>query len=136
MAYQKDCIFCKIVKGEVPSNKVYEDKKFYAFLDNTPLTRGHTLVIPKDHYRWVWDAPNIGEYYKVVQKIVNAIRKSLKTEMVMSLVAGEMVPHAHVWLIPRSEGDGHPRGWLNPKNVVKLSPEERKAIAQKILKAL
>ena len=62
----ENCIFCKIVSGEIPSYKVYEDNEFMAFLDVRPLNLGHTLVIPKKHYRWVWDVPNIGEYYEVV----------------------------------------------------------------------
>ena len=90
-----DCIFCKIIKGEAPSYKVYEDDDFFAFLSIVPLNPGHTLVIPKKHFRWVWDVPNIGEYYEAVGKIANAMRKAFNIEWVVSLVAGEEVPHAH-----------------------------------------
>lgn len=130
-----DCVFCKIIKGEIPCHKVYEDEKFFAFLDNNPLNPGHTLVIPKKHFRWVWDVPNIGEYYKVVGKLANALRKAFDTEHVVSLVFGEAVPHAHVWLVPRFEGDGH-GGAIKLGNVKKLSDAEMKNAAEKIRGAL
>ena len=63
-----DCIFCKIAKGEVSSFKIYEDDNYFAFLDISNFTPGHTLVIPKKHYRFVWDVENIEGYFKVVQK--------------------------------------------------------------------
>ena len=102
-----DCIFCKIVNKEIPCYKVYEDDNFLAFLDIMPRNLGHTLIIPKKHYRWVWDVPDIGEYYEVVGKLANAIKKAMKTELIVSVVIGEEVPHAHVWLVPRFENDGH-----------------------------
>jgi len=69
-----DCIFCKIVKGEIPAFKVYEDNDFLAFLDINPISVGHTLLIPKKHYRWVYDVPNFGEYWQVAQKIALSIK--------------------------------------------------------------
>lgn len=126
-----DCIFCKIVKGEIPAYKVYEDDKFLAFLDVRPLNQGHTLVIPKEHYRWVWDHPDIGEYYRVVGQVARAIKKAFDTDYVVSLVLGEEVPHAHVWLVPRFEGDGH-GGAIDLKNSKDLSEEEMKEAQDKI----
>lgn len=126
-----DCIFCKIAKGEIPSFKVYEDDKFFAFLDITPRNPGHTLVIPKEHHRWLWDAPNIGEYYEVVGRLANAIRAGLETDWVVSLVIGEEVPHAHVWLVPRFEGDGH-GGSIDLANIKRIGDEEMKNTAEKI----
>ncbi|TSD01990.1 MAG: Hit-like protein involved in cell-cycle regulation [Parcubacteria group bacterium Athens0714_25] len=125
------CVFCKIANGEIPSHKVYEDGDFMAFLDVRPLNAGHTLVIPKKHYRWVWDVPNIGEYYQVVGKIANAIKKAFDTEYVVSLVFGEEVLHAHVWLVPRFDGDGHGSA-INLKNIKELSEDEMKKTAEKI----
>ena len=81
-----DCIFCKIVSGKIPCYKVYEDENFLAFLDIRPLNLGHTLVIPKKHFRWVWDVPNIGEYFEVVCKIAVAEQKAFDTEMILSKV--------------------------------------------------
>ncbi|MFZ2886431.1 MAG: HIT domain-containing protein [Minisyncoccia bacterium] len=94
-----DCIFCKIAKGEIPATKVYEDDSFLAFMDISPLSPGHVQVIPKEHYRWVWDVPNIGPYFKLVQKIAKAQQKVFN-ESVSSRVIGEEVHHAHVWLFP------------------------------------
>jgi histidine triad (HIT) family protein len=97
------CIFCEIVRGDVPSEKVYEDPGFLAFLDIRPLSPGHTLVIPKKHYRYVWDVENIGEYFGVVQKVARALQKTSGTEEVYMKVIGEEVPHAHVWLYANPE---------------------------------
>lgn len=129
------CIFCKIIAGKIPSYKVYEDENFFAFLDIRPLNSGHTLVIPKKHYRWVWDVENIGEYFKVIKRIANAIKKALNTDYVVSLVFGEEVPHAHVWLVPRFENDGH-GGAIDLKNIKTIDEEEMKNIAEKIKKEL
>ncbi|MBU1085335.1 MAG: HIT domain-containing protein [Candidatus Beckwithbacteria bacterium] len=94
-----DCIFCKIVKGEIPCYKIYEDEEFLAFLDIFPNSTGHTLVIPKEHVEWVWDCPNLGKYFEVVGKIARNHRK-VNGEGVRSLVFGWEIPHAHVHLMP------------------------------------
>jgi histidine triad (HIT) family protein len=101
-----DCIFCKIVSGEIPAFKVYEDDTFVAFLDIHPQTPGHVQVIPKQHYRWVWDVSNIGEYFAVVQKIAKAQQKSFGTEWVLSKIVGDEVSHAHIWIFPSNEALG------------------------------
>ncbi|HEU5114166.1 MAG TPA: HIT domain-containing protein [Candidatus Paceibacterota bacterium] len=96
----ENCIFCKIVAGEIPGHKVYEDADFVAFLDIHPRSPGHTLVIPKKHYRWVWDVPNVGAYFEAARKVALAQRKAFGTDMVLSKVFGEEVPHAHIWIYP------------------------------------
>ncbi len=126
-----ECVFCKIVAGEMASYKVYEDSDFLAFLDARPLNPGHTLVIPKKHYRWVWDVENIGKYYEVVKKIAIALKLAMDTEYVASFVFGEEVLHAHVWLVPRFEGDGHDNA-INLKNVKEMSKEEMANAAESI----
>jgi len=131
----EDCIFCKIVRGEIPCYKVYGDENFLAFLDIRPLNPGHTLVIPKKHFRWVWDIENVGEYYEVVKKIANALKKVYDTDKVFSLVFGEEVEHAHTWLIPRFDNDGH-GSEINLKSVKEISAEEMKKIAEKIRQEL
>ena len=95
-----NCIFCKIVKKEIPANIVYEDADFLAFLDIRPLAPGHTLVIPKQHVRWVWDVASVGAYFEVAAKIAHAQRKAFGTEQIECKVVGEEVEHAHVWMIP------------------------------------
>lgn len=100
----EDCIFCKIVKNEIPCTKVYEDEHFLAFLDIRPLGPGHTQVITKQHYRFVWDVPNAGAYFEVVQKIALAQKKAFSADIVRSQVYGEEVHHAHVWVWPEVPG--------------------------------
>jgi histidine triad (HIT) family protein len=100
-----NCIFCKIIKKEIPSNIVYENDKFLAFLDINPKGPGHTQIVPKTHYRWVWDVPNIGEYFEITKKIALAQKKAFGVEIVRSQIYGEEVPHAHIWIWPETEGD-------------------------------
>lgn len=101
-----DCIFCKISVGEAPCYKVYEDEEFIAFLDIFPVSRGHVQIIPKQHYRWVWDVPNVGKYFEIARAIALAQKKAFGTDYVQSFVAGNEVPHAHLWVVPIVEGQG------------------------------
>lgn len=135
MTEQNNCIFCKIAKKEIPAKVVFENEKFLAFLDINPVNPGHVLVIPKEHYRWVWDVPNIDEYYKAVGKVAKALQKAMKTDWIVSAVFGEEVEHAHVWLVPRFENDGH-GGSLNAANRKQISNEELDKIQETIKTAL
>jgi len=130
-----ECPFCKIVSGELGAYKVYEDENFLAFLSIRPVTDGHVLVISKEHIRWVWDVPNIDEYYKVYQKIARALRKAFNTEQILSYVLGDEVPHAHVWLMPRLEIDSL-EDLMNIRKTKTYTPEKFKEIQNKILKCL
>ena len=94
-----DCLFCKIIKGEIPSYKIYEDKDFLAFLDIFPKSAGHTLIIPKVHVQWVWDYPEPGKYFAVVAKIARHL-KAISSQDVRGLIFGFDIPHAHVHLLP------------------------------------
>lgn len=107
MNNEQSCIFCKIVGKSIPAHIVYEDGEFLAFLDISPQAVGHVQVIPKKHYRWVWDVPNTGEYFEVVKKIALAQKKAFGIEMVRSKVFGDEVPHAHIWVFPdpKTAGD-------------------------------
>ena len=98
-----DCVFCKIVKGEIPSYKIYEDGKYLAFLDIMPCCEGHTLVIPKKHVKWVWDYEGLGEYFEVVGKIARHLREVSGQEVVRSSILGWDVAHAHIHLKPGKE---------------------------------
>lgn len=129
----EDCIFCKIAKGEIPSYKVYEDDNFLAFLDINPFSKGHTLIIPKKHAKWIWDLneKDYSDLMNAVKRIAAAMQKEFKTEWVVEGIAGIDVPHAHVHIIPRQIGDGlgaFPNVILNPKP----SDEEMKEIAEGI----
>ncbi len=131
----EDCIFCKIAKGEIPAYKVFENDKFLAFLDINPRNPGHTLVIPKAHFRWVWDVPYLGEYFEAVGRVARAIRKAMETDWVVSLILGEEVPHAHIWLVPRFPGDGHGAS-IDISNTKKISEKEMQEISKKIKKCV
>ncbi len=100
-----DCIFCKIVAGEMPAYKIYEDEKYLAFLDIFPKTTGQIMVIPKVHERWVWDVPNLGEYYEIAGKVARHVREVNGGEMVRQMVYGMQVPHAHIQLRPGEKND-------------------------------
>lgn len=128
-----DCIFCKISKGEIPCNKVYEDRDFLAFLDIRPLNKGHTLIIPKKHYRWIWDMDNLGKYFETIKKIEKGIEKILKPLRVLVLVFGEEVHHAHVHLVPRFENDGH-SATITLGKFKEIPKEEMNKIAEEINK--
>ena len=127
-----DCVFCRIVAGSLPCHQVYEDDKFLAFLDINPVTAGHTLVIPKQHYRWVYDVPDFGQYWQIAQKIdLNIKNSSLKPEFISFLTMGNDVPHAHIHLIPRHLDD-HLQPVLGLFPHQKLTPEELTEIKNKI----
>jgi|SRR3989338_4147001 len=104
-----NCVFCKIVSGDIPSYKVYEDERFLAFLDINPQSPGHTQVIPKRHYRWVWDIPNVGAYFELVKKVALAQQKAFGTDFILSKIIGDEVEHAHVWVFPNSSVPGNPK---------------------------
>jgi histidine triad (HIT) family protein len=95
-----DCIFCKIVAGEIPCYKIYEDERYLAFLDIFPTTEGHTLVIPKQHVDWVWDYDRLGEYFELVGRIARHYR-AVVGEGVRSNIFGWNVAHAHIHIKPR-----------------------------------
>ncbi len=127
------CIFCKIVKKEIPCHGVYEDPDFLAFLDIRPTNPGHTLVIPKKHYRWVWDVKE--DYSIAANKIAKALKKTFTTDYVVSFVMGDEVPHAHIHLVPRFSHDRH-GPLINLRDIKSFSQEEMKEIAVKIKDAL
>jgi len=101
-----NCVFCKIAQKEIPAEIVYEDGDFLAFLDIHPQSPGHTQIIPKKHYRWVWDVPNAGEYFEAVKKIAIAQQKVFNTDWILSKIIGDEVPHAHIWVFPNTQVKG------------------------------
>jgi histidine triad (HIT) family protein len=102
----ENCIFCKIVRGEISAHKVYEDDNFVAFLDIHPQSPGHVQVIPKEHVRWVWDVKNVGEYFEVARKIAKAEQKAFDTNWILSKIVGDEVEHAHIWVYPNNKVSG------------------------------
>ncbi|MFA6404817.1 MAG: HIT domain-containing protein [Candidatus Paceibacterota bacterium] len=127
----EDCIFCKIANKEIPAHIVYEDENYIAFLDINPHTPGHTQVIPKKHYRWVWDipsdnsnSPNIGEYFGVAQKIAKAQMKAFDTDWILSKIVGDEIPHAHIWVFPNKEINGDAKDFIGNKEKISKNIEK------------
>ena len=130
-----DCIFCKIIKGEIPSNKIYENQNTYAFLDINPVNHGHTLVIPKKHYINIFDTPEetLKQLILTIKKITPAIKKAVNADGINiglsnEQAAGQAVFHIHFHIMPRFKNDGLK---LLPQKTYE-SPEQAKQIAQKI----
>jgi len=108
-----ECLFCKVAKGEIPSSKIYEDEKFLAFLNIKPNNPGHTLIIPKDHYKNLYETPDevLSAIAPLIKKIAVAIKNGINADGINILmnndgVAGQIVPHAHFHIIPRFANDG------------------------------
>ncbi|MBU1019878.1 MAG: HIT family protein, partial [Firmicutes bacterium] len=114
-----DCIFCKIINNQIPSHKIYEDEDVLAFLDITQGTKGHTLVVPKKHFKNIFDSDeeSIEKVFKVVPKLANALNSAFNP-IGLNIVNNNDQPlqsvyHFHVHLIPRYENDGMILSTLN-----------------------
>jgi len=125
-----DCIFCRIIRGEIPSAKIYEDEECFAFLDIGPLSWGHTLVIPKKHYEHITEMPaeELAALASVLPRLSAAVIKAANAEGLNVLqnngvVSGQAVPHLHFHLIPRHAGDGLGYRW-NAKRYPEGAMEE------------
>lgn len=129
----ENCIFCKIVSGDIPSYKVYDDKDFLGFLDIRPLNPGNSLLIPKEHYRWVYDVPNFGEYWEVAKKVGLATQEVVESHSINFLTLGYEVEHAHIRIIPRFDDDGHTDG-ISLSAVKQMAESEMKDVSAKIFR--
>ena len=133
-----DCIFCKILAGEIPSYKVFENGVAIAFLDINPVHDGHTLVIPKKHYPDFLQMPkeDFADFSEALQKVAKAVKKATEADGLniginLGQAAGQIVFHAHFHVIPRFEGDGL-KAWQRPSD---QKPEFDRT-AEKIRQAL
>jgi histidine triad (HIT) family protein len=127
-------IFSKIISGEIPSYRIHEDERYYAFLDIHPLAKGHTLVIPKVETDYLFDLEDdlLGDMMIFAKKIALAIDKTMDCKRVGMAVLGLEVPHAHIHLVPIN--DLYDIEFSRPK--LQLSKEEFSAIAEKISAAI
>ncbi|VVB83116.1 HIT domain protein [uncultured archaeon] len=128
---QTDCIFCKIIKGEIPAVKLWEDEKYFVFLDKSPINPGHTLVLPKKHTDYIFDL-NDKEYTELMLKakeIAKILKKKLNPKRVGMAVEGFFVPHVHIHLVPENRGNE-----LNPERAMNMDVKELNKLAEKITK--
>lgn len=130
-----DCIFCKIINGEIPSYKIYEDNLFLGFLDIKPLNIGNSLLIPKNHHRWVIDVPEFGQYWETAKKIALATKNVVNADYISFLTLGMEVEHAHIRIIPRFYEDKHNHG-IDTEQIVNQTSDEMMLLASKIFRQL
>lgn len=134
-----DCLFCKIVKGEIPSEKVYGDEYLYAFLDIRPVNPGHVLLVPKQHFANLYEIPDevLANLAPVIKKLAIAVKKAVGADgmnigMNNDSAAGQLVFHAHIHIMPRYKNDGY-KPWIGEPY---KNDEARYEMAQKIKASL
>ncbi len=135
MGMNKDCIFCKIANGEIPSKTLYEDADFRVILDLSPATKGHALILPKDHAENLYELPEsvAAKVLPVAKKVAFKMKDRLCCDGLNLVqnngeVAGQTVMHYHMHMIPRYENDGQKINWVPGEP----SQEELEAVAKQI----
>lgn len=126
-----NCIFCKIIKGEIPAYKTYEDGLCMGFLDIHPVSPGHMLLIPKSHYEWFQDSPDdvISHIFLTAKNLIPKIKENLGADYVQLSVVGKDVPHFHLHLIPRKFDDAL-KGW----DAIDLDKKDLETVLEKFNK--
>ena len=132
-----NCLFCRIVSGEVPATVIYEDKVSFAFLDHRPLFPGHTLLVPREHVETLGELPGalVEPYFKAAQLLARAVESGLEAEgtfVAMNNRVSQSVPHLHVHVVPRRRKDGL-KGFFWPRT--KYKGEEEMKLVQKMIAA-
>jgi len=132
---EENCLFCRIVSGEVPAVVVYQDKNTLAFLDHRPLFPGHTLLVPRAHYETLGDLPaaQVEPFFKNAQLLSRVIERAMEAEgsfVAMNNRVSQSVPHLHVHIVPRRRKDGL-KGFFWPRTKYK-SDEEMEVVREKI----
>ncbi len=122
----EDCIFCKIVSGDISSYKIYEDDICIAFVDIHPVSPGHILIVPKSHYRWFQDVPDteLSFIFLTAKKMIPKLKEKLNADYVQLSVVGKDVPHFHLHLIPRKLSDN-----INISETLELNKQELEDLA-------
>ena len=134
-----ECLFCRIVSGELPATVVYEDENAVAFLDHRPLFPGHTLLVPRQHVETLGELPVklVAPYFEAAQLLSLAVESAMDAEgtfVAMNNRVSQSVPHLHVHVVPRRRKDGL-KGFFWPRTKYK-SDEEMEAVKRKIAAAL
>ncbi len=129
------CIFCKIVKKEIPASIVHEDEISMSFLDINPVNEGHLLIIPKEHFPYMIETPDemIKKLFLKSKELMPAVIKGAEAEYVALSIVGTDVPHFHIHLIPRLKSDGLKGFWPTKKYE---SIEKMNAVRDKIKSAI
>ncbi len=134
-----DCIFCKIAKGDIPSNTVYETSDFRVILDISPASKGHILIIPKEHFDNIFemDADTAAKLFSLATEVARAMKAELNFDGLNIVqnngeIAGQTVFHFHLHMIPRYEGDEVNVTWKQHESV----PEEQEKLAKAIKKRI
>jgi len=125
----ENCLFCKIVKKELPSYKIWENENFLAFLDINPINPGHTILVPKKHVDYIFDLeePLYSEMFKIVKQLSKVLKQAIGSKKIGLIIEGFAVPHAHIHLIPINRGNE-----LNPSRAKKGDPKQLLKIAENI----
>ena len=138
-----DCIFCKIIAGEIPSAKIYEDELIYAFLDISPINFGHTLVIPKEHHQSAATIPEetAGRMFRIASRIGILLKRldefdAYNLHLADGTAAGQVVMHAHMHVVPRGVEDNFRWNWRQLTYPEGKAVELAKELAEKITAAL
>ena len=138
-----ECIFCKIINGEIPSRKIYEDELVYAFLDISPINFGHTLVIPKEHHQSAATIPEnvAGRMFAIASRIGILLKRfdeydGYNLHLADGTAAGQVVMHAHLHVIPRGAEDNFRWNWRQLNYPEGKMAEIANSIAEKLQKKL
>ena len=134
-----ECLFCRIVSGELPATIVYEDENAVAFLDHRPLFPGHTLLVPREHVETLGDLPEklVGPYFEAAQLLARVVESAMEAEgtfVAMNNRVSQSVPHLHVHVVPRRRKDGL-KGFFWPRTKYK-SAEEMDDVQRRITAVL
>jgi histidine triad (HIT) family protein len=134
-----NCLFCRIVSGELPATIVYEDDNSVAFLDHRPLFHGHTLLIPREHVETLGELSReiVGPYFEAAQLLSRAVESAMDAEgtfVALNNRVSQSVPHLHVHVVPRRRKDGL-KGFFWPRTKYK-GDEEMEEVKKKIVTAL
>ena len=136
---KEDCVFCKIVNGDIPSNTIYENSEFKVIMDISPATKGHVLVLPKEHFKDIYDidAETAGKLFQLAAVVARALKEVLHCDGLNIIqnngeIAGQTIFHFHMHLIPRYEGDDVTVKWKEHS----MDAEEMDQLRKDIRKAL
>jgi len=125
----ENCVFCKIVKEELPCYKIWENERFLAFLDINPVSPGHTVLVPKKHIDYIFDLeePLYSEMFKIAKELSKVLKQAMGSKKVGLAIEGIFIRHAHIHLIPVNKGND-----LNPTMAKRGDPKELFKIAENI----